>query len=610
MFSETLNSKKANNITNKVDMNKYSYDSTKIYVKSEIDKLSTVNLEDKGLKTKEYEKSLNRKKNLKNAVKKAPYGDLNSKNSLKAYIRDILTNTKGYGVNEKNIDYIIDFNREGSIYPDVKFDILLHMYKKSYKYRAFEELIEKYKFVEETKTVEEYYCVTAEDIEYAYDNEDITLTFDDKMDLLVNRIYREEIGHGTIDEIKDMNIDGVSGGVNGIPFESVIKEDLNEEVFARINSAPKSYDSVWIFYKGKNVHLEFLSFKSSKELERVCKIIYSYNNPGQLSEKTGYIINDMADTSRVVVLRPPFCESWCFFIRMFDSVDDKDLPGLITGENCELPIGVCRYLMKGCETTVVTGEQGVGKTSLLIAMIRDVYPMLTIRVVEKMFETKLRRILPNRNIVTVREKESADEALEVLKKTDGNVTFLGELADDKSISSMIEVAQVASKFTIATHHAMKFLFLINAFRNSLLKTGSFNNEDLAEEQVVNILKFNIHLSKNIEGKRTIKRITECIPIDDDVSYPTDFSEPNLSASERTRLFMLNMNTYFENMTKKRKFYTYRDIVVYDYAAERYVVKNPITPEKIDEMLENMLEKDRIEFKHFLDKHFSHIEGKC
>lgn len=41
---------------------------------------------------------------------------------------------------------------------------------------------------------------------------------------------------------------------------------------------------------------------------------------------------------------------------------------------------------------------------------------------------------------------------------------------------MIQAAQVASKFTLFTHHAKTFPLLVQALRNSLLKLGMFNDE--------------------------------------------------------------------------------------------------------------------------------------
>ena len=69
---------------------------------------------------------------------------------------------------------------------------------------------------------------------------------------------------------------------------------------------------------------------------------------------------------------------------------------------------------------------------------------------------------------------------------------------------MIQAAQVASKFTLFTHHAKTFPNLVMALRNSLLKTGMFNNEKTAEEQVVGVLNFDIHIVKDFRGRRYIE----------------------------------------------------------------------------------------------------------
>ena len=65
---------------------------------------------------------------------------------------------------------------------------------------------------------------------------------------------------------------------------------------------------------------------------------------------------------------------------------------------------------------------------------------------------------------------------------------------------MIQAAQVASKFTLFTHHAKTFPLLVQALRNSLLKLGMFNDEKIAEEQVIGVLNFDIHL---VKGARVI-----------------------------------------------------------------------------------------------------------
>lgn len=142
----------------------------------------------------------------------------------------------------------------------------------------------------------------------------VALSFEDKITIIAQRIYENYKGFGVIDQIRDMAIDGISGGVSGVIDTSW--EVLPNRLKAT-KSLPRNFDSVWIFYKGKSIHLSFLSFGNPKELKRICQNIYRYNKAGQLSENIGYKVNEMQDGSRVVVVRPPFSESWAFFVRKF-----------------------------------------------------------------------------------------------------------------------------------------------------------------------------------------------------------------------------------------------------------------------------------------------------
>lgn len=230
-----------------------------------------------------------------------------------------------------------------------------------------------------------------------------------------------------------MNIDGVSGGVSGLPESFMYQVGQLGDFIKQTNerTIPKAYDSVWIFYHGKSIRLACLSFGSFAELRRVCQNIYKYNNPGQLSDTNGYKINEMKDGSRVVVLRPSMSESWAFFVRKFDT-PNAVLENLVRQPGREPVIELLKFLVKGARVTALTGEQGCGKTTMLLAMIKYIYTTLNIRVQETAFELHLRKVYPDRNILTLRETEtvSGQEGLDVQKKTDGAVNILGEVATD------------------------------------------------------------------------------------------------------------------------------------------------------------------------------------
>ena len=201
----------------------------------------------------------------------------------------------------------------------------------------------------------------------------------------------------------------------------------------------------------------------------------------------------------------------------------------------------------------------------------------------------------------MRETEtiSGQECLDVQKKTDGSVNIIGEVATDPVASWMIQSAQVASKFTLFTHHAKTFPDLVTALRNSMLRAGVFKDERTAEEQVVQVLNFDIHLVKDFRGRRYIERVTECIPVEDKNEYTFDHRKETTLEGKFDK-FMDNA-TYYFSKTTNRELYHYRNIL--EYHDGEYVLTNPISDKNIREMLVNMDDTDAEEFEKFVERNW-------
>ena len=164
---------------------------------------------------------------------------------------------------------------------------------------------------------------------------------------------------------------------------------------------------------------------------------------------------------------------------------------------------------------------------------------------------------------------------------------------------MIQSAQVASKFTLFTHHAKTFPDLVTALRNSMLRAGVFRNEKTAEEQVVQVLNFDIHLVKDFRGRRYIERVTECIPVEDKNEYTFDYRKQKTLEGKLDK-FMDNATMYFTKSTNK-ELYKYVNILEYHDGA--YVLTNPISEKNIIEMRNNMDDNDVVEFDKFLKRNW-------
>ena len=603
----TAKKKKTAEVETVIDVDDKTYTIEKMieFVKKRLDEITKINLYDIGLSEEELKRRKNKKYELKKALKGCTYGDVNDKKYVKELIFDLLE--KEYGVTESNISKAIPFDIPSLLTAQDKFDILIYVYKKDFGYEALTELIKKYNLAElkylngETKPS---YAITAQEIEEIYEKENLVLSFADKLAIVVQRIYQHYKGYSSIDEVRDMNIDGVSGGVSGLPesfLSQVAQTDGDYLTQIEEHKVPRACDSIWIFFQGKSIRLAFLSFGTEAELKRVCQNIYKYNNPGQLSDTNGYKINEMKDGSRVVVVRPSFSETWAFFVRKFD-VKRSTLEQWFKGEvGSDESIELLKFLVKGARIISITGEQGCGKTTMLMGMIENIYETMNIRVQETAFELHLRKIYPTRNILTFRETEtiSGQEGLDVQKKTDGSVNIIGEVATDPVAAWMIQAAQVASKFTLFTHHAKTFPNLVTALRNSMLRIGQFNNEKTAEEQVVQVLNFDIHLTKDFRGKRYVERITECIPVEEKNEYTFDHRKEKTLEGKFDKFFD-NATHYFEKVTD-RKLYTYRNIL--EYVDGEYVITNPITETNLREMRLNMDESDAEAFDRFVERHW-------
>ncbi|WMJ87537.1 hypothetical protein [Anaerocolumna sp. MB42-C2] len=240
-------------------------------VKNTFESILNKNIADLNLNKAETIKRDKIKSLIRKNLRSCSYGDIGAKEYVKDYIKEILL--KNLGIKEENIDRIIPFTNRSLLTPQDKFEILLYIFKKQYKYDALTMLINTYHLADLKKEGEEgFYEITKEEIEEIYDFECHNLLFTDKLEVLAQRIYQLYKGFGVIDEIRDMKIDGVSGGISGIPFDfyTYQSDDFNSIELRKLNA----YDSVWIFYQGKTAHLSFLGFGSQNELVRVCKNIY------------------------------------------------------------------------------------------------------------------------------------------------------------------------------------------------------------------------------------------------------------------------------------------------------------------------------------------------
>lgn len=457
-----------------------------------------------GLPVSERKKYRYRVQQLRHSLRTCVYGDDGEKGYVKHFIMRELEKMK---LTVRERDRILPVCNPDRMDGTQKFRVLLYCYMKQYGKEGFRKLCELHGLPGEVKREDgTYFEITETDISHIYEKESIRLSNSEILEILCDEVY-EGFGHGVIDRLRDCRLEGISGGAAGIPepvfqYEGVLPEPI---------AGNYAHDSVFVMINGVTVRLTFLSFGNEQELRRVTKALLRFEAPGELSYYRPYIVNDMKDGSRVFACRPPFSESWAFFVRKFDSIEEKRVEELVVGEGAERVITAIKCFVKGGLHIAITGAQGSGKTTLMKAMVRYISPKYNLRIEESVFELWMRKEFPRRNILTFQETESVSltEGLDAFRKTDGNCLMMGEIGNIQAAALMIELSQVSEQ-QLFTHHAMTTEKLLGYFRNALLRTGTYSDERMAQEQVAEAFDIHILCERDLNGKRYIKQISEVV----------------------------------------------------------------------------------------------------
>lgn len=518
------------------------------------------NFREKNMSKKQLEMKQKSKAALRKSLKEAAYGNASAKRNIKLYIKNMLLDPDmNLGIDEESIDSVIPFGKHDELKSQDKFEILLYIaYNlmkdengQPYKQNGFARIIKDYRLTDPIiVNGERMYDFNNERLDYVFEDviKNYELTFNDKLEILSQRIFEMYKGFGVADMLFDTGIDEVDAGLSGVPKDGY-------EITTSAKNLTYTYQSIWIMVGGIKLRMSCLSFGSQEELVRVTNNIYKYGANKVLSRKTGYVVSTMKNGSRIVTFRPPFGNTYGFLARKFDSTPSIAPEDLIKGNNAIIALTLIKWLIKGQRNIGITGAQGTGKSTMLKSLIRYIDPSFSLRIQEISAELNLNYAYPYRNIISFQETESikSQEGLNFQKKTSGDVNIIGEVAEAAQANFVVQTAMVASLFAMFTHHAKTAYDFVMAIANNLLdpECGIYREKKEAVEMAAKILNIDIHL-ENRKGHRYLERITEIIPIQE-MEYPSDI-DPN-KKHEADEL------EYFKRQTD-RKMFEERDLVRY------------------------------------------------
>lgn len=581
------------------DMNKMTFDKGFDIIKTEIANRE-INLEYNKLSGEDFTASYRRQAKTSMALKMCIYGDEKYVVVVRGIMKGIL-NT--FRTTEEELLELVNL-KSPKLSPEIKMEIILYFYKIKHGKDALAILIKEYN-LDRTRISEagdlEPYRIDREDVDLIYSEKNYTLNFNTMMDIIVLLYYQNFKGFGKIDTYRSMNSNGINIGVSGATMGYDIK---------RCDDGLLDYTrSVWLHFEGKHIHLRYISFDSENDLRRVVLLLGRYGNRPPLTEKLGSKVSTMYDKSRLLTTRPPMSESWAGIVRKF-SLPNVELNFLLnridrnTGKsiifNFWFAAELLKYLMRTQTTTLVTGVQYSGKTTLIQGLIKYIPPTSNLRILEMTFELYLRELYPHLNILSVQETEyiTAQYLQDMLKKSDGHITIIGEIATDPVASRFIQGTQISSPFSIGSHHAITPSGLVHGLSNSHASTLNLPIK-VAMQQVIDAVPNNLHLNRNETIGRYIDHITEITHSNKSIPYPEIDKSSILSSISSMA------EVYREHVIRQSNLEEFSTNTIFRFDKEDnvYLPVNWYSENLTRKMLDKISVRDRDGFLRFVDEYW-------
>ncbi|MFZ5352215.1 MAG: ATPase, T2SS/T4P/T4SS family [Bacillota bacterium] len=387
------------------------------------------------------------------------------------------------------IDSIIPFNQPELLSAEEKFSILLHVNKQieaNGRDGAFGRLLQKYPIYEKHRITEDYeskrYEYDETDIYGIFKSEKIEISFNDKLEIIVQKIYEKLFGLMCLDVLAYADVNEVGFSNNG------------------------EYIYCWC---DKKIWLSFLRMDEQEARVVQDRAISFDKSVGQLDRNNPERLCHRADGARITVTQPPYFSARNLCIRIFN----KSGAAYRELEHSRKLRVITTALVKAGESICIQGALGTGKTTKMEAMFEILDDALHIGTIEDYFEQQIMRKYPQKRIVEAQavNNKSLMDAVKTLLRMSVDVADLGEVRDGNALFAFIQLVQSVSVSAWFTTHIVNPDTTVPRLKNMLMGTGRYLTEQSAVMDIVNYINI-IFQHENINGSRVISKIVEIVPV--------------------------------------------------------------------------------------------------
>ncbi len=483
-----------------------NYSELKKYIRNEIEQASTMMVSNIGLSTENKEKQLRQREDLRNYIRNSCSGDRGARRATLQLVKDKMLEV----VTSENLDNFILFG-EGEADKQTMFESVLYINDSNIRAKLRNEK------AETLGLADDGFCNIVEDLELVdefptskmtelYNEQCPMLDYEDKFDILAQRLFSDLYGLGSIDSLnyQTKGIEEIQVGLRGPQTRAYDYRTALAQINENDNLCAK--DSVDVIFKGVLMRVEPLAFKSDAELHRVINNLIVNCNAGELTQKNPKIVTDTIDGRRITAAIPPQADAQHAFIRKFNLADiilenlykDKTLTETMT------------WLVKSGMNLAITGEMETGKTTLLRSLLALTQRRSAIRIIENdSFELNGRLYFSDRNVTSLKVSKELDEegVLAYVRKTTGQVFSVGEVNTLSMANLVCKLAKIATQLIFSAHFTST-KNMIAYFKKAEIRDG-YSDTTLAELEAAESLNFDIHVV-NKRGIRYIEYINEVV----------------------------------------------------------------------------------------------------
>jgi pilus assembly protein CpaF len=554
-------------------------------------------------------------KRLAKSLDRCIYGIEQDMQIVTAYIKDYLRTTLK---DEEACCSILPLDTPLILESNYQWEVLLYISEKRYRTKIMHKLNDKYKFDSPVLRPNEdsanpmRYIVDSKRLESIFKEElgDYQFTYDNMLDILARILFSVMYGPGVVTTLRRLDVDGFNLGTSGSVRYHIDPDSITELTQGGV-PIYRMENSIWVQINAKWIHFQCLDMKTENEMKRIVTRLSSWGTTAPMTEHKPWKVNDGYDGARVTTIRPPSGESWAVFVRKFSAglyskeklMHKVDAAGYDILKNWTLPSMLMFFLMRSEQTVPFTGQQNTGKTSMMKAAMSDI-KMVNIRVLEMSFELAIRELYPWKNVITVKPTDyvSSSQLQDLLKKTDGYLSMVGEVAEDIVAARMIQFCLIASAFTIFSHHAKTDEDLINGLANSLVACGEYENHEVAISTVLDAIKHNVHLDFK-KDQRVVAFISEIVKLDEIAPYQEirDVKDPTQALIQMTQL----QREFYTRTTDRVRFES-RHVLEFDPEDMTYKTTGLYTPQTLENIIKKLDVDERKMFIKFYTENWGHL----